>query len=403
MTDTTSTDNSYPKGSEWRKWDLHVHTPASFYFNGTKKLREMSAEEKTTEIKLFIDTVNKSDVAVFCLMDYWTFDWYLELQEYIAINPDQLKKTVFPGMELRIESPTDYRLNIHVILSDKLSKQELIDFKSELNIRSIDKRLSDNALIRFAKTLDDSKAGKHGYANPATLDDEKLLQLGSQTAEITQDSLGKAFKHIPIDTGYIILPYDTSDGILNLNWEDHPHADNYFMQSAHIFETRDQRNIDLINGIKTNENEKFFENFYKTLGNQAKPCISGSDAHKYSDYGKYPSNRITWIKADPTFEGLKQIIFEPKERIKIQEANPDTDFDKPLFTSIQIIDETKILDDPNSELRFSKTELPLNRGLVSIIGGRGQGKSMLINYLGHGFGKEVNQKLQTKIQLSDNF
>lgn len=403
MTDIALKKNNYQKGSEWRKWDLHIHTPASFYFNGTKKLREMSAEERIAELKLFIDTVNKSDVAVFCLMDYWTFDWYLELQEYIIKNPEELKKTVFPGMELRIESPTDYRLNIHVILSDKLSKQELIDFKSELYIRSIDKKLSDDALIRFAKSLDESKAAKHGYANPQTLNDEILLQLGSQTAEITQDSLKKAFNQIPIDTGYTILPYDTSDGLLNLNWEDHPHTDNYFMQSSQIFETRDQRNIDLINGNRTPENEKFFENFYKTLGNQAKPCISGSDAHKYSDYGKYPSNRITWIKADPTFEGLKQIIFEPKERIRIQEANPDTDFDKPLFTSIQIIDETKILDDINSKLRFSKTELPLNRGLVSIIGGRGQGKSMLINYLGHGFGKEINQKLQAKIQLSDNF
>lgn len=403
MTVTTPTEKSYPKGSEWRKWDLHVHTPASFHFNGTKKLREMSVEEKTAEIKNFIDIVNKSDVAVFCLMDYWTFDWYLELQEYVAKYPNKLKKTVFPGMELRIESPTNYRLNIHVILSDKLSKQELIDFKSELSIRSIDKKLSDDALIRFAKTLDESKAGKHGYENPATLEDEKLLQLGSQTAEITQDSLNKAFKNIPIDTGFIILPYDASDGLLKLNWKEHPHADNYFMQSAHIFETRDQRNIDLINGIETPDNKEFFENFYKTLGNQAKPCISGSDAHKYSDYGKYPSNRITWIKADPTFEGLKQIIFEPKERIRIQEANPDTDFDKPLFTSIQIVEETKILDDINSELKFSKTELPLNRGMVSIIGGRGQGKSMLINYLGHGFGKEINQKLQSKILLSDNF
>src|SRR5690606_25146922 len=63
----------------------------------------------------------------------------------------------------------------------------------------------------------------------------------------------------------------------------------------------------------------------------------------------------------------------------------------------------KILDDINSELKFSKTELPLNRGMVSIIGGRGQGKSMLINYLGHGFRKEINQKLQSKILLNDNF
>jgi hypothetical protein len=50
------------KGSEWRKWDLHVHTPASFYFAGIKKYREMSAAERTAEMKIFIDTVNKSDV-----------------------------------------------------------------------------------------------------------------------------------------------------------------------------------------------------------------------------------------------------------------------------------------------------------------------------------------------------
>lgn len=403
MTDSTTLKRSYPRGSEWRKWDLHIHTPASFLFNGTKNLRDMSMEERTAEIKLFIDTINKSDVDVFCIMDYWTFDWYLELQEYIATNPNELKKTVFPGMELRIESPTNYRLNIHCILSDTLSKQELIDFKSELYIRSIEKKLSDDALIKFAKSLDESKAGKHGFAKPEALDEEKLLQLGSQTAEITQDSLKKAFSQIPVDTGYVILPYDTSDGLLKLNWEEHPHADNYFMQSAHIFETRDQRNIDLISGIKTPENEKFFENFYKTTGSQAKPCISGSDAHKYSDYGKYPSNRITWIKADPTFEGLKQIIFEPKERIRIQEANPESDFDKPLFTSIQIIENTKIFDIVNSQLQFTKTYLPLNRGLVSIIGGRGQGKSMLINFLGHGFSKEINPRLQARIQLNDNF
>ena len=24
-------DNLYPKRSEWRRWNLHIHTPASFY------------------------------------------------------------------------------------------------------------------------------------------------------------------------------------------------------------------------------------------------------------------------------------------------------------------------------------------------------------------------------------
>ena len=358
------------RGSEWRKWDLHVHTPASFFFKEPgKKLRDMSQEERKVAMKKFIDVVNDSDVAVFCLMDYWTFDWYLALRDYLVDNPMELKKTIFPGMELRIESPTSYRLNIHCILSDNLTRQELIDFKSELYIRSIDKKLSDDALIQFAKSLDKSKAQIHGYDDPQSLSNEKLLLLGSQTAEITKDSMRQAFNQIPAGTGYVIMPYDTSDGLLKLNWKDHPHDDNYFMQSSQIFETRDQVNIDLFNGVKTDANKDFFENFYKTLGNQPKPCISGSDAHKYSDYGKYPSNRITWIKADPTFEGLKQIIFEPEQRVKIQQEKPDFKEDKLIIDQVRFV---------SSNDKFTPEPICLNENLNVIIGGKSSGKSILL-------------------------
>ncbi len=228
--------NKFERGSEWSKWDLHIHTPASFFWRGGKNLKDMNAVEKEQSLKDFIKTVNDSDVEVFCIMDYWTFDWYLELKEYLKDKPSLLNKLILPGMELRIECPVDYRLNIHCILSDKLTKQELIDFKSELYIRSIDKKLSDDALIIFANSLDESKARKHGFNSPESLSESDLLKLGSSTAEITKESLKEAFKQIPKENGYIILPYDTSDGLLNLNWEEHPHDDNYFMQSTHIFE-----------------------------------------------------------------------------------------------------------------------------------------------------------------------
>lgn len=29
-------DKAYERGSEWRKWDLHIHTPASFHWKGAK-------------------------------------------------------------------------------------------------------------------------------------------------------------------------------------------------------------------------------------------------------------------------------------------------------------------------------------------------------------------------------
>ncbi len=382
-----TTNSNYERGSVWRKWDLHIHTPASFFWKGAKKLNEMSDDEKQTEIETFISTINESDVSVFCLMDYWTFDWYLEMKKYLIKNPDKLKKTIFPGIELRIESPVDYRLNIHCILSDKLSDQELQDFKSELHIRSIDKKLSDDSLRKFAKSLDESKARIHGFNNPDVLTDDKLFDLGAKTAEITKDSLEKAFTQIPSESGFIILPYDTSDGLSKLDWERHPHADNYFMQTAHIFETRDEKNIDLISGYRTDTNEKYFENFYKTLGNKSKPCISGSDAHKFSEYGKFPSDKITWIKADPTFEGLKQIIFEPQERVRIQANNPEYDFNKPYFDRISIKNEVPIPVYDDGTLKIAQNEIKLNKNLVAIIGGRGDGKSTIINYLANCFGK----------------
>lgn len=369
------------RGSEWRKWDLHIHTPASFYWTGTKKYKEMSREEVTEEIKNFINIINGSDIAVFCLMDYWTFDWYLELQEYLCVNPGELKKTVLPGMELRVESPTSYRLNIHFILSDKLSRQQLVDFKSELYIRSIGKKLSDDALIQFAKSLDASKAKHHSFADPKTLNEDQLLLLGSTTAEITKESLQEAFNQIPYASGFVFLPYDTSDGLLKLDWKKHPHADNYFMQTADIFESRDQNNIDLISGKLTEENEPFFENFFKTLGNKAKPCVAGSDAHKYLDYGNFPSKKATWIKADTTFEGLKQIIFEPIQRVRIQENEPDFKEDK------LVIDEVRFI---TSDDRFTPLPIKLNKNLNVIVGGKSSGKSILLYNIAKTLYPDVN-------------
>jgi len=377
-------DNTqYNRGSEWRKWDLHIHTPASYFWKGGKKLREMTTEEIEAEMKKFIKSVNDSDVAAFCIMDYWTFDWCIELKKYIEAHPNELKKTVFYGMELRVECPVDYRLNIHVILSNELTDQELIDFKSELKIRigKKDKKLSDEALIEFAKTLGDDKARIHGYDSPTVLTNDKLLELGSKTAEITKDSLKEAFKNIPDDSGYIILPYDTSDGLLKLDWSKHPQDDNFFMQTASIFETRDQRNIDLFQGKKTEENKKFFNNFYKTIEGQPKPCVSGSDAHKFSEYGQYPSDKITWIKADPTFEGLKQIIFEPEQRVSIGATPPKHSPNVIDSFTLKVPMDSKVGDDHFCFAGIDR-EFYLNPYFNCFVGGRGTGKSTILNFFG---------------------
>ncbi|MDA2921744.1 hypothetical protein MYX07_00575 [Patescibacteria group bacterium AH-259-L07] len=135
----------------------------------------MNDNEKGRTMEDMEKAIKNSNVAAFAIMDYWTFDGYIAFREYLDKYKINLSKAVFPGMELRIEAPVNYRLNIQVILSDKLSKQTLIDFKSKLKVASLsNKVLSDEAIISFAKSLDDSKAKKHGFDSPNNLDDEGI-------------------------------------------------------------------------------------------------------------------------------------------------------------------------------------------------------------------------------------
>jgi hypothetical protein len=69
----------YPRGAQWRQWDLHIHTPASFHWEG-KRLCQMIPKERTKSIDRMIDSLNNADPAVFAIMDYWTFDGWFALQ-----------------------------------------------------------------------------------------------------------------------------------------------------------------------------------------------------------------------------------------------------------------------------------------------------------------------------------
>ena len=66
----------FDKGSEWRIWDFHVHTPASFNWKGSRKLSstDLSSNEDIEIIDEMIKTLNEADADVFVLMDYFTFD-----------------------------------------------------------------------------------------------------------------------------------------------------------------------------------------------------------------------------------------------------------------------------------------------------------------------------------------
>lgn len=382
--------NTYPKGSEWRLWDLHIHTPASFNYRGGS-FSTMSPEEKTVAISQIIENINESDVAAYAINDYWTFDGYIELRKAHEAGK-KIEKTVFPAIELRIESASKHRQNIHVLLSDKVTVQQLTDFKQRLTLRLIDRPLSDEALIEYAKRLDTAKARLHGAHDGYLNDTVSLARLGAETAEITKASFESALKTFPADLRLVMVPYDCYGGMQKIDWKSQPSEDIYFMQLADIVEERDQENIDLFACRETTSNKTFIEDFKKTIGGRPKPCVSGSDGHSISAFKTWRAEtktRKTWIKADPTFEGLRQITFEPISRVRVQESNPGASYTKPFVSAVLIA--TEISPFPENPLyenpRFGQeSRLVLNSDLVCVIGGRGTGKSCLVDYLGKAFG-----------------
>ncbi|WP_374188134.1 TrlF family AAA-like ATPase [Hoylesella saccharolytica] len=109
-----------------------------------------------------------------------------------------------------------------------------------------------------------------------------------------------------------------------------------------------------------------------------------SDAHSFADQIELKDrlgNCKTWIKADTTFEGLKQILFEPEDRVKIQTTKPD---EKNIY---QVIDSIALDEDD-----FWHGKIFLNPNLNTIVGGRSTGKSSLLKAIAAKHGnKEVEE------------
>ncbi|HIR36137.1 MAG TPA: hypothetical protein IAC91_08585 [Candidatus Faecimorpha stercoravium] len=104
-------------------------------------------------------------------------------------------------------------------------------------------------------------------------------------------------------------------------------------------------------------------NIHPVLVYHFKPAIAASDAHNKSEIAR----NYVWIKGEPTFEGLRQILFEPHNRAKIQVSEPEQKNDYLVIDSLKV-----------KHKDFGEQVIPFNQGLNTIIGGRSSGKSILL-------------------------
>jgi len=105
---------NYRRGSEWRKWDLHLHAP------GTKQNDQFRAPDDTKLWDEYLRKLHESDVQAFGITDYFSADCYFAaVAEYRRRYPNS-PKIFFPNVELRtnyVVNKAEEEVNVHLIFN----------------------------------------------------------------------------------------------------------------------------------------------------------------------------------------------------------------------------------------------------------------------------------------------
>ena len=132
----TASDSRFPCGSEWRKWDLQVHTPFSALNNGF-------GSDFDAYVKVILESAVQRQIAAVGITDYFTIEGYKRLRALLG-DLDKLNGLVgvevarratqilfLPNVELRTAvvvrraDGTDSRVNFHVLFSDEISASDI--------------------------------------------------------------------------------------------------------------------------------------------------------------------------------------------------------------------------------------------------------------------------------------
>ena len=374
------------RGSEWRRWELHLHTPF------TKKADQYTGKTVDEKWDNFYATIanyigDGSDplhsICAIAITDYLSIDNYLKVCADKRL-PDSVK-LVFPNVELRMTPiASDSPINIHCLFDpsivEELEGRFFAILKFEYNHNKYSATKSE--LIRLGRD----------FQREQSLSDEEALKIGLSQYVISLETLSDVFKYNPQlkEKTIIVVSNSSSDGASGLR----THSDYFLGDISQLEATR--RSIYQLSDMVFSSNPKDIAYFLgegpdsidvvKEKCGSLMPCIHGCDAHNNEKVFSPADNRFCWIKADPTFEGLKQVLYEPKERVCISSSVPD---EKPEYYAI---DRVEIVGNAD----FSPEPIYFSDKLTCIIGGKSTGKSLLLHNIATAIdGKQVEKKLET--------
>ncbi|MBT8499711.1 DNA repair protein [Pantoea agglomerans] len=326
------------KGSEWNKWDLHIHSPMTW----------MASKFKGPEdIPEFVKKLGESGLSLIGLTNYF----FLAENEIENIREEierqGLKITVLPNIEFRLSQQNkqwDW-INIHCVFSENISTAKINQALSNLAIAT------------------KSSSGKPVYCSELS-----LRESGKRIEEITvnfETLCEHISSHFDLFREAIIAVCPNGYGGYRPNGGGRSkEVATQIDREGHIILDSSEDSLPV---------REFFLMTDRYPRANKKPVFRCSDAHGLEKTG----SKFSWVKAKPTFEGLRQTLLEPEARLRLGEDWPQQRISKVHFSRIEL--EGRIFD--GQEIRFKKLSIPLNEDMVAIIGGRGTGKSLILDGL----------------------
>lgn len=359
------------RGSIWHRWDPHIHAP------GTALNDQYKGADPWDD---FLTKIEQSDPPIRALgiTDYCGIDGYVETIKRRADGRLAGVGLVFANVEFRlsIETHKGSAVNIHLLFSPDAADhiERIRHFLAELAFKYQGETFRCNR-------ADLTRLGR--VHNPQVPDDGAAYREGVTQFKVGLDALRDAWKNSQWaqDNCLIAVAGSGRDGTSGLQgdggqWEATRKNIEGF---AKIIFTANPKQIEfyLGKGAATVED-------LETKWGGCKPCLHGSDAHEADRVGLPDHARRCWLNGDLTFETLRQAVIEPARRVHIGEAPPRGALPGNCMRSVEV----------TNAPWMHPSRVPLNAGMLAIIGSRGSGKTALADLIatgGFGVSSQLSQ------------
>lgn len=348
-----------PQGALWRRWDPHIHAPGTV-------LNDQYGAQSWDE---FLRRIESADPPIQALgiTDYYSVDCYEAVLAKQREGHLPNVGLIFPNIEMRygIGTGKGNPINVHLLVcpDDPDHVEEIRRFLRSFTFDAHGEsyRCDRSDLIRLGYAYDDR-----------VQDDETALAVGTNQFKVNPEQLRNEWRRSQWvrDNVLIAVAASSGDGTAGLQGD----------ASLDTLRKEIERFARIIFSAQPKQREFWLGKGKASIDDLnlkwdgRKPCLHGSDAHRHEDVGAPNQNRYCWIKGDATFESMRHACLEPEFRTFIGPAAPRGALPSQVITSVAV----------NNGSWLATPSIPLNAGLVGIIGARGSGKTALADMIAAG-------------------